>query len=85
MVIEKLERFSSPIHLLGGDTFRLYNNDELVHSVNITGVETITCWALVRIGNSIGYFIGDDNLERDLKCPDCGSPKRDLTTPKQEM
>ena len=83
MKIERLEKFPNPINMEDGDQFSLSVNGEVDHTVKITGLRVISCWALVRVGNSLGYFVGDDNLEQDLKCPDCGSPERDLTTPKE--
>lgn len=66
MKIEILERLSHPLHCQGGDTFQLWVDGKVVHSVKITGISVISHWALVRVGESLGYFVGDSNLEKDL-------------------
>lgn len=66
MKIERLGRLNTPLHTLEGHTLSLEICGKIVHSEKITCERIISCWALVSAGKSLGYFIGDDDLEKDL-------------------
>jgi hypothetical protein len=67
MKILRLEKFDPPITCQNGDKMTLSVNEKVVHSESISEMKIISCWALVSIGDSLGYFIGGDDLEEELR------------------
>ena len=68
MKIERIGTFKQRHHVVPGDVFRLVIDGEYVHQVEITRIQVITCWALVRLdGSGLGYFVGNDTLIPELE------------------
>lgn len=67
MKIVRLEKLERPFHVLSGDSINLHIDGKLVCARKITKLETITHWAAVDIRGSMGYFIGDKGLKKELQ------------------
>jgi hypothetical protein len=66
--IEHIEKIPNVLKVDVGDIISLYIAGKLIHFEQIKNVKAISHWAKVKIGTSgIGYFVGDENLERDLR------------------
>lgn len=66
--IRKDGRFDRTVHVTAGDQFVLWVDGKEVHRTDIGRVMQITYWACIEIGeNGVGYVIGDDQTEADLK------------------
>lgn len=64
----KCNKFDVPLVVQNGDRIQLTVDGELVHAVDLTGFDLITCWACVQLpGVGIGYFVGNNELPAALK------------------
>ena len=68
MIIHEIQKLEHPFHVQPGDEIRLYIKELLVSAKPITEIDYVTHWARVELpGAGIGYFVGNENLEKELK------------------
>ena len=65
--IREIGKLNETYAVVPGDVFRLYIHGEKVHETPIDATCRISHWAVVELGNSVGYFIGDETLQGDLE------------------
>ncbi len=56
-------RFKSPVLLSPGDDFKLWHRGDLVHTFDISKVQSVSMWACIKIADlAVGYMLGGDDL-----------------------
>lgn len=67
MIIERLEPLARSYEVEPGDRFILSVDNVRVHEAEITCIQRITHWALIRFDHGLAYVIGDEGLEAELR------------------